>query len=264
MKTKTFITFILAIGLVLSLSVSQVSAKENKTEKPFGQNFNCAQGDNIEKVLSKIERHSPEDARKLRELREKDPQAFAAEMEKIATHIKERMGSRDSSKKQRRGKDKMRKFQAEFLEWFELSYPKEFEALSKSDDCEKIHVASKKYMPIFMALKKGRPEVAQILKKDIELALQRDGLIREFNATDDVAAKDSIADELKIVVSQRFEIVIAKKRQRFDQLKSRIAELEKEVEKQEATLEQLEAEKEKQVEQRLKELTQPEITLQWN
>ncbi len=172
-------------------------------------------------------------------------------------------GSKMHKGKKGAPKDRMRKHQAEFRSWLEANYPQEYQKIADTKSRADMQAVMRKYMPIFMSEKKGNKDMSELLKKDLVLKEKRNALVKQISTTDDTTAKASLIQELSDVVSQRFDIVVAKKKVRYNNLKKRITELEKEVEKQEAALEKLESNKAAEVKQRLKELVEPEVTLEW-
>ncbi len=172
-------------------------------------------------------------------------------------------GSKMHKGKKGGSRDGMRKYQAEFRTWLEKNYPQEFKSVTDAKSRSDMQAVTRRYMPIFMAEKRGHSDMAELLKKDLDLKDQRDALVKEINATDDTTAKAALIKELSTVVSKRFDIVVSKKKVRYNNLKKRITELEKEVEKQEVALDKLESNKDAEVKQRLKELVEPEVKLEW-
>ncbi len=172
-------------------------------------------------------------------------------------------GSKMHKGKKSDSRDKMRQYQAEFRTWLEKNYPQEYQKVAGAKSRSDMQAVMRKYMPIFMAEKKGHSDMAGLLKKDLALKNQRDALVKEINATNDTTEKAALIQELSTVVSKRFDIVVSKKKVRYNNLKKRITELEKEVEKQEEALGKLESNKDAEVKQRLKELVEPEVKLEW-
>lgn len=242
-------------------------------ETPLGE----MQGEHMqERMLDAIERQDPEKAKQLRELREKDPDAFAAEINNRRMGVMrgnsrhqggpeippeaDRMESMHGRGGNMRNavKERFTMRNDEFLAWLEENYPtvakqlrEAFENNPETAFMDTMHIAGK-YRALFETAKRN-PELANLMRMDDQLKQRREELLKNYSAGK-IKRKDVLA-ELEEVVSARFDIIIEKRRMRFDELKARLEELQKEIEKQQKDLETLSRERDAQIKKRVDELT---------
>jgi hypothetical protein len=128
-----------------------------------------------------------------------------------------------------------------FVEWLEENYPEEAERIKdlKQTNPElfrrRVSLLRQRYGRAFHAAQ-DNPELAEILKQDLELARRRNGLLRQIRA----AGADERAElmrELTEVVSRRYDLVLERKQIEIQQLLERLERLQAEVNNSRARLE---------------------------
>jgi len=165
-------------------------------------------------------------------------------------------------------RERMMKKHDKYVEWFKVEFPQEAEKLESLRQkhpekyMKQMQTCQKKYGPIMMAQKKN-PQLAEVLKEDLQLQSQRDILLKEYRSADKKQRK-SLKKELKEVVNSRFDIVVKKKQLRYEQMLARLKELEEKVNAQQAEVENLKDKKGDAVEQRIEELVGETEKIDWN
>ena len=155
-----------------------------------------------------------------------------------------------------------------FFQWLEKNYPKRADRLKElgNKDPEKftqqLEHAVKVYEPIQRAEKNNNQKLAKVLRKDVELKLRRDQLLRKLPSTPE-DQRQPLLDELKEVVSARFDVIIQQKQLEYNQIRNRMDWLNKKLEKHGNELQKLKDEKDQSVEKRMKELVEGKIEIDW-
>jgi len=157
---------------------------------------------------------------------------------------------------------------AEYLEWLKKNYPEEAEKLAGLKDRKpKLHtrrmaLALKKYRRIFEA-ERENPELAKVLKEDLELKEERNKLLRKIRASVNDAEKKRLTEELEEVVSSRFDLIVKRKQIEYEQLSEKLEKLKEQVKRSEAEVEKWENIKDKEVKQRVEELISRTEKFSW-
>lgn len=154
-----------------------------------------------------------------------------------------------------------------FLTWLEKNYPKKAELIKKEGDehpdkfIEKLTEAMKTYGPILKA-EKNNPELAEVLRKDLELQSQRDELLTKLRTAKE-DQRQPLLDELNKVVAARFDVIIQKKQIEYDRIRKRLDWLNKKLERHGEELQKLKDEKDQSVKKRTEELIKGEVKMDW-
>lgn len=164
---------------------------------------------------------------------------------------------------------RMRREMGEYREWLEENYPEEAERLAEmhkeNPELHRRHLAfsMKKYGRIAKAAE-DNPELAAVLKEDLELKEQRAELLEEIESASD-EEKEALMEELKEVVSRRFDLIVKRKEIEYEQLRKRVVELQQRVEESKANVAKWEDAKFKSesVESRVKELLGNRDEFKW-
>ncbi|MCK5000231.1 MAG: hypothetical protein KAS23_11875 [Anaerohalosphaera sp.] len=181
-----------------------------------------------------------------------------------------RKGSGPAGDGPRRGGWSHERMKAEhdaYIKWLEENYPKEAKQLeiTRKDDPDnyirRFWSSRRKYGQI-MDLEKRNPELAEVLKEDMALQQSRDKILKTVR---DAKGKqlEKITAQLKKIVGRRFDLIVIKKRLKYEELKKRIEHLQKEVAEQEAELSKLNGQKKTQTAERLKELFNTAEKITW-
>jgi hypothetical protein len=183
--------------------------------------------DIIDQVMKSIEKKDPAKAKELAQLREKDPDKFREEIkiqgrEELANIFRERMES---------GR---RRFQTEYIEWLEKNYPQEAELLAKHKDkgpeayMKRLDSSVSKYGEIFRASREN-PELAIVLKEDLELKEKRDDLVKKIKDAKNDDEKKKLSAQLEEVASSRFDLIVRRKEIAYEQLLKKLEELKQQI-----------------------------------
>jgi len=258
----------------------------------------------IEHLMARLREANPERAKELEQLREEDPEKFRAGLREMLRERMEReraerpegerpgrmrrrgpepapepgMGPGPAAKPvaMRRPGDLTRRRLAgqvaqEFLEWLKEHYPEKADQLEelKERDPELYHrrlrLGYGRYGRI-AKLYKENPELAGVMKEKLELNEQRDRLLRELRTEDDEDARKAIVNELKAVVSSKYDLIVRERELEYEGLLERLRRLQEEVEARGAEVEKWKdaASKESKVEARLEELVAGTEKFRWD
>lgn len=264
-NTKILVLAIATVGL-LSATLAW-GAAEKKQENIRGEDrprrmrgqFEPTE-ERIERMMNHLAKVNPKQAEELEKLRAKDPDKFRAELReavreqfgrRYGDHREEDFGRRLGPPEERPfgpgpagpgeppfgPRMRMRERQTEYLEWLEENYPEEAERLAKVREenpelyMRQIGLSLKKYGRIAEAAREN-PELAEILKHDLELKEQRNRLLRKITVAND-DKKEKLVKELQDVVSARFDLIVRRKQMRYEQLLEKLEKLREEVEQNE-------------------------------
>ncbi len=226
---------------------------EQQGQDSSERRFNLTK-DEVERIMSELKKTDPEKAKALEQLRKKDRNKFQDELRRNAGEeygriIRERIEAWRSRRR------------TDFLNWLEKSYPKEARELSKLKDKEdyywkKYDIIRSKYSRIYEEERRS-PELAKVLKEDLQLQNKRDDLLSRLERAKDESEKKKIAEQLQQVVSRRFDLIVRRKQIAYQLLSKRIEDLQRRLEasKQDIAKWRNRSFKDTNVEQRLKELT---------
>ncbi len=188
----------------------------------------------IKRVLDSIAKKDPAKAKELAKLREKDPNQFEVE---LRTSGREEFGKifREQMESMRQ------KWQAEYIEFLEKNFPQEAEDLKKHKDKDpevysrRFELSMRRFGTIFRASREN-PELAAILKEDLELRDKVDGLVKKIKDTKKEEEKKKLMAELREVASDRYDLIVRQKEIEYERLLKRLEELKKEVEENKAEI----------------------------
>jgi hypothetical protein len=281
MATKTqkwnvvvvFAAMMLTIAAIAQLAPPAVAQEDIWSDKPGRRDrqFELTK-ERIEEILKHLDQVDPERAKELRKLQKDKPEEFQSQIRKIMrqqTHSPqgERKGQPQTRPWQGRWQEHVKKKHEAFLEWLKKNYPIEAQRLTKlaEKDAEKYTKETadlrKRYEPVMRAEKRD-PELAAVLKEDIELQNHRQKLLREIRKADK-KEKDELVKQLEEIVNRRFDLIVIKKQLRYEELRKRLKKLQEDLVKRQAELQQLQQSKQKTTEQRLGELLGKTERIDW-
>lgn len=217
----------------------------------------------VDQALHELKKTDPSKAEQIEKLKDSDAEAF---FEAIRDEIERQ---KDASKKPPPQKDKQleKKYQ-DFLGWFEKKHPKDHSELTalKTTDSEKFVQRTKDlfniYRPI-LKMEKVNPDLAAVMEKNIELQKQRDALLLRIRISE-TKEKAKLIDELKSVVSKRFDTIVRERQLQYEWQGRRIEELTQKLQERTAALDALKKSKNQSVEARLEELVKLTKEVNWN
>jgi len=246
METSRAIILILAMSAVLAVS-TQPCVGDQKDEQSIwteGQDRGPRPGpgpergprrgpgrgrfdltdEEVDRIMEGLKERSPEKAKELENLRDKDPERFNAELRR---HAREEFG-----KVVRERIDKWRQQrQTDFLEWLAKNVPDEAEELAKLKErnpdlySEKYELVSKKYGRIYEESRRS-PELAEVLIEDLRLQKRRDQLLGKINAAKSQREKKKLTSELQEVVGHRYALIVRRKQIAYERLLKWLEELQ--------------------------------------
>ena len=259
----------------------------------------------IEHLMERLRKAEPERAEELEKLRKDDPAAFKAKLREILRHrigrqIRTRTeqgpserfgGGREERGMMRggrggpgrsdgsegsvlwRGRSRRPKIPAEmmdeYIEWLEEDYPDEAKKLADMKQKNpglygtKLRLGFSRYRRIFEA-SRNNPELAEILKQDLDLKEQRRDLLRKIRTADKDHQK-KLTEQLKGIVSSRYDLIVRRKQIEYEKLLERLKELQQEVQKKRGDLGNWKDAdfKNRNVEDRVQELTGSAKEFKW-
>jgi hypothetical protein len=249
--------------------------------------------DYIADLLEKIKQNDPNEAARLEKLQQEDPRQFRLEIRRITW---EQMKSERQSRLERpvlpegpEGSDAMRntrnpgrifnardrareqlgEMEQELISWLEKNEPdkaKELAELKENNPLaymKIIAIETKKYREIIEA-EKTNPALAEILKKDLALKQQRDQLLEKIRGATDEKEKQQLAEQLKQVVSERFDLIVQKKQFKYEDLKKKLEELQQRVNRSQTELENFKNKKEEHIKTYIEKLISQAEQFDWD
>ncbi len=287
--------FVLATIMAL-LAVIALPCLGGEEDEPRGEHRRHElSGEFVDRVLERMAQDAPDKAEELTKLRKENPEKFKAEFREILQKFapREHMGGPphpemegpghggpgrgdhgrgEGGRGGRSERDRRRheQYVEEHLEWLGKNYPEDANELAELKEKNPEHyprrlgISIRRWRRIIEA-EKENPELAEVLKENMELRKKQYQLIRKITATEDEAEKEELAAELKEVVNRRFDIIIKRKQIAYEQLLKKLEELKKEIEKSKASVEKwndTEFKKEK-VKARIEELLSGKHKFRW-
>ena len=243
----------------------------------------------LEQMMGRLKETDPNKAQELEKLREQDPDKFRAELRKV---MRQRLGKRqregmeqrldrkslqrgpfmgpDEPDRLHRGPTRMPERFGEHHKWLERNYPEQAEKLAelkgKRPQLYRQYMdhSLKRYGRILEA-ETENPELAKVLKEDLELKQKRDELLKKIKAVSDNEEKAKLLEELKGVISSRFDLIVKQKQIEYEHLSGKLQKLEDKVRKSQTEVEKWkDAEfKNSSVEARVKELVSETEKFEW-
>ena len=287
METNRAIILVLAMAAIVAVAALPCHAAQNDDKSIFtegdergpGPGFGPGRGpgregpgrgrfdltdEEVDQIMKSLKERSPEKAKELEDLRDKEPERFNAELRR---HAREEFG-----KVVRERIDKWRQQrQTDFLEWLTKNLPEEAEELAKLKErspdlySEKYELVSKKYGRIYNESRRN-PELEKVLIEDLRLQKRRDQLLGKINATKSRREKQKLTEELEEVVGRRYDLIVRRKQIAYERLLKWLEELQNRVQESRADiLKAQDAEvKADNIEKRTEELLEEKKGFPWN
>lgn len=210
----------------------------------------------VDRILKGLKERSPEKAKELEELREKEPEKFQQELrrhapEEFSKVLRERMEKRREKWLQER--------REAFLEWLGKVLPEEAGELAKLKEKSPDHYGEKyelfwrKYGRIYDESRRN-PELEKVHIEDIRLQRRRDQLLGKIKATKSRSEKNKLTEELQEVVGYRYDLIVRRKQIAYEWLLKRLEELQNRINERRAEI--LKAQDAKVKEENIKKRTQ--------
>ena len=296
---------LVAVCILAMTGVSQTKAGDLAQEEQIGAappgpggpgqfELTPAQMDHI---LAELKEKNPQEANELTQLREKDPNAFKME---LRNHMREQFMSRMLEQRgtQQGGpagqprmmpgpgtppkpghdmpgpefmRERIQERTDEFLKCLKENYPDEATKLEqiKKDNPDQyvraLMISGKKYGRICDAVKDD-PNLAKVLKQQMELKDKRAELLKQIRATTDEKQKKALTAELEQIVGQQFDLIVKRKQMAYEDLTKKLADLQKEVNQRKADAEKWKSKdfKSQKVKERVTELLNEKEKFEWD
>jgi hypothetical protein len=166
-------------------------------------------------------------------------------------------------------RERMEQRHEEYMKWLEKNYPEEAiklsQARSKNPELyfQQLSASIEQNGKLFRA-DKDNPAMAKLIRDDIELKAQINKTLEQLKTATDENKKKAIKDELQTLVAKRFDLILAQKQLRYQDLNKRLENLKEEIKKQESELDKLKDKKDAEVKKRIEELLNPTAELKWD
>jgi hypothetical protein len=218
----------------------------------------------IDRVMTSLRERDPAKADELARLRKEKPGEFRFALG--------RHGGEELRKIMRqRAEAWWNRIRTEFLEWFAKNYSRESEELArlKATDpdlyIKKFDIVRDKYWRIFEEERRN-PELAEVLKEDLELKERREALCRRLKGAKSEREKKRLAARLEEVVGQRYDLIVRRKEIAYERLLRWLEELTNRIKesRDEITKSQDPEVKAENVKRRMKELTEGISKFEWD
>ena len=290
---------LVALAGSMSLRAAEEQEKDIWAEDEPGQAFQQAELPEkmVERILNQLAETEPERAEGLRKLREEDPEKFRLEIRRAR---REQLTRRYREQRRRAGepspvlpqrpdigpggyggrvtparpgreivRERLFERHEEFVEWLRKNYPKDAQRLAELRKekpelyARQVGLVYRQYRRIFEASKEN-PQLAKVLKEDLELTKERDKLLRKIRAESNENEREKLVKELKDIVSKRFDLLIKRRQIEYERLSKQLERLKERVKQSEAEVEKWKATKDNQVKERLEELISRTEKFRWD
>ena len=243
----------------LDANAQQVPAEANKPA-PLAPKFEPDEAA-VKAMMERLTVADPQRAEELEKLRQADPEKFKSELGKVMSDraywgVKNRQEQQGRQRHRPRAEAPfepagehergpsamMRQIHEEYLQWLKSNYPdeaKELAVLKEQDPqlyARKLALSFKTYGKI-AEIARENPELAEVLKEDLELRKQTDKLLGRIKAATDEEKKQQLVKELEGITSARFDLIVKRTQIQYEQLNKRLERLTEEVKENAAKVE---------------------------
>ena len=266
--SDNWVVIFVAVAALLTVSTAlaqKPGGKDIWSDKPDARSTKSKRWElsekRIEQILQRLEQEKPEEAKRLKRLRQEDPEKFK---EAIRNRARKDFLSTSGHEEWRQ---RMEKWHQEYIEWLRKEYPDEAQRLIdlQAGDPDRypgrLRASRRKYGPIMEAGQKN-PELAEVLKEDLGLQQWRKDLIEQISTAEGPKRKE-LTEQLRAVISKRFDLIVRKKQLRYEELVRKIEQLRKRVQQQQAEVEKLKEKKQRTIKQRMEELIGKTEKINW-
>jgi hypothetical protein len=236
----------------------------------------------MDHILAELKEKNPQKADELAKLREKDPNAFKMELHNAMREqfMSRMMEQRRPQQGPQAGHDmpgpefmreKIQERTDEFLKCLKENYPDEatkLEQIKKDNPNQYVRalmISGKKYGRICETVKDD-PNLAKVLKQQMELKDKRAELLKQIRATTDEKQKKTLTTELEQIVGQQFDLIVKRKQMAYEDMTKKLADLQKEVNQRKADAEKWKSKdfKSQKVKERVTELLNEKEKFEWD
>ena len=180
-------------------------------------------------------------------------------------------GRGDRGGRRERWRERIERRHDEYIEWLKKNFPEEAKKLTRLHEkdpedpeayIQKVMASRDKFEEIMEAQERN-PELAEVLKEELELKRDRAKLLEKIREAKGKQRK-KLVQKLEEVVNTRFDLIVRKKQLRYEHLLRRLERLQKEVKQREAEVENLKSKKAQIIQERLEELTSKAEKIDWD
>ena len=161
----------------------------------------------------------------------------------------------------------MQKSHEEYIKWLEKNYPDEAQKLEELQEKDPeqyfrgAFVSRRKYGRI-MDTEKRNPELAEVLKEDLEIQGLRVELLEQIKQADE-KKREELVKELESLVGRRFDLIVRKKQLQYEDLQKRLEKMRAELKQRQQEVKKLQESKEEAIKERLSELVGQDEKVSW-
>ena len=175
------------------------------------------------------------------------------------------------SGRRERWRERLERRHDEYIEWLKKNFPEEARKLARLHEkdpenleeyIQQVIDSREKYEDIMEAQERN-PELAEVLKEEIELKTDRAKLLKKIRTAQDKQRKE-LMQKLEELVNIRFDLIVRKKQLQYEHLRRRLERLQKEVKEREAEVEKLKSKKAQFIKERVEGLTSKAEKMDWN
>ena len=211
----------------------------------------------LDQIIKYTSQGKAEEEKRLRKLHEDDQKKFWDEVREFFQRNRPQ-GNGQGPRGGGRWREQLQRRHDEFLRWLKENYPelqKDLVRLGEDnpDEYFRRFLATRKKYESVWAVQKRHPELAAVLKEGIDLADDRDELLREIHCAGN-KRRQKLIEELRDVVSRRFDLIVKKKRLQYRDLRRRLQRLQEELAGREQELGELKASKKQAIASRVEAL----------
>ena len=286
---------VLAIAGLSQIKAGELAQEEQISAAPpghggpmMGKGQSEPTPEQMDHILAELKEKNPQKADELAKLRQTDPNAFRIELrnamrEQFMSRMHEQRGEQGKWQPQQgqvpmmQGpgaefkREKIQEKTEEYLKCLRENYPDEaakLEQLKKDNPGQYMRammISGKKYGRICDAVKDD-PNLAKVLKQQMELKDKRAELLKQIRAATDEKQKTTLTTELEQIVGQQFDLIVKRKQMAYGDLTKKLADLQKEVDHKKSEAEKWKSKdfKSQKVKERVTELLVEKEKFEWD
>jgi len=177
----------------------------------------------------------------------------------------------ERSGRRERWRERITRRHDEYIEWLKKNFPNEAKKLLRLREkdpenpeayIQKVMASRDKFGEIMEAQEKN-PELAKVLKEELELKKDRTELLEKIQ-TARGKKRDKFTQQLEEIVNRRFDLIVRKKQLRYEYLIKRLERLQKEIKQRKTEVEKLKNKKAQFIKERLEVLTSKAEKINWD
>ncbi len=250
-RIRLFLTAALFAVLVAPAWGTAASDKTDEFEGIWTEDLERESGrgqltkERLDQIIKYTSQGKPEEEKRLRKLHEDDQKKFWDEVREFFQANRPQGNGQGPRGGQWR--EQLERQHDEFIQWLKENYPELEKDLTRlrqdnPDEYFRRFLATRKKYESVRAVQKRHPDLAAVLKESIDLADDRDELLREIHCAGN-KQREKLIEELRDIVGRRFDLIVKKKRLQYRDLRRRLRQLQEELAGREQELGELKASK---------------------